>query len=192
MAEKGEKRTQADVHLSTLLTSIKRRRFVVAFVENGGNATAAAEKAGFAVPNVESARLLKDGSVLKAIEYYSGITLQVAGESRDTIMQRTINRARSKMSDYFVTPATATADEWKLKPPHLWTEDQARCVKTVSWTRYGPRLELYDSSASDRHLAEYAGMTQKDDAGLTPEGAASLIAAAMNEMDALDDPEANT
>ena len=178
-----EAKTTKGVDLAKLLRSPKRKKFVIAYCENGGNGTAAAESAGFEFPEQEAVRLLKDAKVIEAIEQYSGVVLAVAGETHNTILQRTINRAKSDIGDYFETTGDVTG---ALKPLHKLTKEQRQCIKKLSWNQHGPVLELHDPSAADAKLAEYMGMTKREDEALTADDAASLIAAAMDRMDAVD------
>lgn len=174
-ANRGEKT------LAELLRSPKRRKFVIAYCENGGNATAAAESAGFAVPNVEGCRLLKDASVVEAIEKHSKIVATVAGETKDTVLGRIINRANADIGDYFLTTEDT---QGVLKSLDLLTKAQRQCIKKLSWNQHGPVLELHDPAQADRDLARLMGLEPRENEALTPDDAASLLAAAFERMDA--------
>jgi len=173
----------SEITLAELLTSPKRRRFVIFYVENGGNGTAAAERADFKAPAQEAVRLLKDAKVREAIAQYARLVTRNSGESRETIIDRELNWASSDIGNYFTTTGDVTG---QLKNLDQLTKRQRQCIKKLSWNRNGPVLELHDPGRANRHLAEYAGMISKDDDALTPDDAASLIAAAMDRMDELD------
>jgi hypothetical protein len=181
-----DKVTNAEARLIDLLRSPKRRTFVIVYVENGGNATAAAEAAGFAFPAVEGSRLLRDAKIIEGIEAHSAIVSRVAGESRDTVLARMMNRANINPQDYFdYTEDTAGT----LKPLNQLTKRQAQCIKKISWNQNGPVVEWHDPAVADRDIATLTGMNVKEDTALTADDAASLIAAALDRMDELDAPE---
>lgn len=186
----------SDVHaqektLAELLSSPKRRKFVIAYCENGGKGTAAAEAAGFAVPDTEACRLLKDAKVLEAIEQHSGVMARVAGESKDTVLSRILNRARGNMQDYFRIRPILDEDgndtgrfTEEMKLIGELTRDESARIKTFFWTAHGPKIELHDPSAADRDYARLTGMEPRENEALTPDDAASLLAAAFERMDA--------
>jgi hypothetical protein len=181
-----DKVTTAEARLIDLLRSPKRRMFVIGYVENGGNATAAAEAAGFAFPAVEGSRLLRDAKIIEGIASHSVIVSSVAGESKNTIIARTMNRANVNPQDYFdFTEDTAGT----LKPLNQLTKRQAQCIKKISWNQNGPVVEWHDPAVADRDLATLMGLNAKEDTALTADDAASLIAAALDRMDELDAPE---
>lgn len=193
----SEKQT-SEARLAELLKAPKRRRFVIAYVENGGNATAAAESAGYAVPNVEGARLLRDASVIEAIEAHTNCVQRVAGESRDTVLNRIRNRANANIQDFFrevpivgddgapvlVNGQALTTNE--LIPITQLPREVAACIKAVVPTAHGTKLELHDASAADRDLARLMGLEPKEQEALSADDAAQLIAAALDRMDELD------
>ena len=193
---------KSEERLASLLRSPKRRKFVIAYVENGGNATSAAEVAGFAVPNVEGCRLLKDASVVEAIERHANIVSNVAGESRDTVLARIRNRANVDPRDYFEIHETASENaegeititrHETLKNVTSLTKAQAQCIKKITWNTQGfPSIEFHDPSAADRDLARLMGLEPKENEVLSPEDAANLIAAAMGRMDELDHSAASS
>jgi hypothetical protein len=172
---------------------------VMFYVENGGNGTAAAEAAGYGAPATAQYDCLKNPKIKEQIKRYAALCTRNAGESRETIIGREVNWAKAKINDYFNDvpliaadgspvldasgqPATTT----EMKPMSEWTDDQARRVKKISWNRNGPVLELHDPMRANRNLAEYNGLTQKEDQALGAEDAANLIAAALDRMDDLD------
>lgn len=198
MAENGNTILNEDeASLADILSAPKRRKFVIAYVDNGGNGTQAALTAGYPEKSAASqaSRMLKDEKVRRAILRYSQSKAAVAGENRDTILERMINRARFDIRDYFETvPIT---DEHgnprlgagniplvteELKPISNLTREQAARIKKLSWNQHGPVLEFHDPAAADRDLANLLGYSRREDENLTPEDAASLIAASMERM----------
>lgn len=201
MAEENTPITEDEASLVELLRSPKRRKFVLYYVDNGGNATQAALSAGYSEKSahVEGSRLLRDDKVRAAIRRYSQATAAVAGENRNTILDRMINRARFDIRDYFET--VPIVDEHgnprlgagniplvteELKPISNLTREQAARIKKLSWNQHGPVLEFHDPAAADRDLANLLGYTKEDDSSLTAEDAAALIAASLAKMDELD------
>lgn len=189
---------EAQAKLTDLLKSKKRRLFVIYYVENGGKHAEAAEAAGFAVPDVEGCRLLRDANVVEAIRRYAAVATNVAGETRDTILARMINRANVDPGDYFETvertigegddARTITVEDWK--PLNKMTKGQRQRIKKISDTQYGRTMEFHDPSAADRDIARLMGLEPKEEHNdLTPEDAASLIASAFERMDETDAQE---
>jgi phage terminase small subunit len=162
-----------------------RARFALEYAKNGGNATQAALAAGYSENSAaqQGSAVLKDDRVQAAIRRHQNALAAVAGESRDTVLAREINWAQANIKDYFITATDTVA---VLKPLEQLTDDQARCIKKLSWNQHGPVLELHDQGRANRNLAEYLGLTQKEGNDLTPEDAASLIAAAMDAMEEVD------
>jgi hypothetical protein len=193
-------KTDADIKLNELLASPKRRRFAIAFAENGGNGTKAAETAGFAHPGQEAHRLLKFDSVQAAIEAHLLVLCSNANESRETILDREANWARADMRDYFTrvpildSEGNQALDPYskqpmsteEMKPVTSLPKHIAQRIKKLSWNRNGPVLELHDPGRANRHLAEYAGMLKQKVSDMTPVEAASAIHDALKEMDKVD------
>lgn len=174
--------------LTSLLRSPKRRKFVIHYVENGGNATLAADAAGYAVGNVEGARLLRDDSVLRAIENHANVVAKVHGENKDTILSRMIDRANVDAADIWLDNAETRAEfaAAGLKHPADLEQGLRRSIKSIAFTAHGPKVEFYPADVADRDLANLLGFLKRDDERLGADDAAQLIAAAMERMDELD------
>lgn len=187
------------IDLAEALSSIKQRKFVMFYVENGGNGTAAAEAAGYGAAAQSAIDCLKNPKIKEQIAKYAALCTRNAAESRETIIGREVNWTKGDVTDYFNDvpvrmddgspvmdasgmPVTTT----ELKPMNEWTKDQASRVKKISWNRNGVVLELHDPMRANRNLAEYNGLTAKEDQALGAEDAAQLIGAAMARMDELD------
>ena len=186
MAESVDKE---ELDLADLLNSPKRRKFVIAYCENGGKITAAAESAGLKCPASQGSRMLKDVKVQEAIARHSAIMARVSGEPRDTIIDRIRNRARANASDIFLVNENTIAEfhAGGLKHPSELPEATQRCIKSIAFNQHGiSKVEFYDASSADRDLANIMGLNQKDNEGLTPDDAASLLAAAFDRMDGTD------
>jgi len=201
MAEENTPITEDEANLADVLASVKMRRFVLAYVDNGGNATKAAIAAGYSEKTArnQGSRLCQREDIQRAIQIYAQAKAAVAGENKDTILDRMINRARFDIRDYFETvPIT---DEHgnprlgagniplvteELKPMSALTRAQAARIKKLSWNQHGPVIEFHDPAAADRDLADLLGYKKEDNSSLTAEDAASLIAASLAKMDELD------
>lgn len=200
VVSKQKDKSDADDVLNELLSSPKRRRFAIAFAENGGNGTKAAETAGFAFPAQEACRLLKFAEVRAAIESHCAVLRSNANESRETILDREANWARSNIKDYFERVPIVNAEgeqrinphtgqpmfTEEMKPLSSLTDEQAKRIKKLSWNREGPVLELHDPMRANRNLAEYAGMLKQKVSDMTPVEAASAIHDALKDMDEVD------
>lgn len=162
-----------------------RARFALEYAKNGGNATQAAIAAGYSENSAaqQGSAVLKDDRVQAAIKRHLNALAAVGGESRDTVLAREINWAQADIRDYFTATGDAVAI---LKPLGQLTDNEARRIKKLSWNQYGPVLELHDPGRANRNLAEYLGLTQKEGNDLTPQDAASLIAAALDAMEETD------
>jgi hypothetical protein len=178
----------SEARLAALLNTPKQRRFVILYVENGGNATAAAEGAGYSHAAVEGCRLLKNDKVLKAIEHHARTVGHVAGENRDTILGRMIDRANADPTQVWLNDER-TRNEFHahgLKHPSELSVELRRSIKSISFTQHGPKIEFYAADAADRDLANIMGYSRREDERLTAEDAAALIAASLDRMDELD------
>lgn len=188
------------ISLADVLTYPMQRKFAIAYAENGGLGTKAAETAGYAHPAQEQVRLLKLPKVQEAIRRHSAIVLRNANESRETILGREANWAEADIQDYFErvpilkddgTPAinsktgremfTTEMKDITSLPKHI-----SQRIKKLSWNREGPVLELHDPGRANRYLAEYAGMLKQKVSDMTPVEAASAIHDALKEMDKVD------
>ena len=199
MSKKADKE-RAKAELNEMLGSPLRRKFAIAFAENGGNGTKAAETAGYACPAVEAVRLLKDEKVLAAIERHIVIMLTNASESRETILAREVNWTKGNIQDYFERVPILDGDGNQRVSPvtgqPMFTEEMkaicdlpepvAKRIRKLSWNREGPVLELHDPGRANRHLAEYAGMLKQKVSDMTPVEAASAIHDALKNMDKVD------
>jgi len=187
------------IDLAEALTSIKQRKFVMFYVENGGNGTAAAEAAGYSAAPQSAIDCLRNPKIQEHIKKYAALCTRNAGESRETIIAREVNWAKGSIKDYFNDVPLIAADgspildasgqpatTVEMKPMSEWTDEQAARVKKISWNRNGVVLELHDPMRANRNLAEYNGLTQKEDQALSADDAANLIGAAMARMDELD------
>ena len=195
----ADDKSKIEADLAEALTSIKQRKFVMFYVENGGYGTAAAESAGYAAPAVSANNNLKIANVKEQIRKYSALCARNSGESRETILDREVNWANVDPGDYFTSVPVLTADgspvldvsgepivTREMKPMEELTKRQRQCIKKLSSNRHGPVLEFHDPMRANRNLAEYNGMLSKEDQALSADDAANLIGAAMARMDELD------
>lgn len=189
--------TEEEARLADVLSSVKMRRFVLHYVDNGGNATKAAISAGYAENSArqQGSRLLQRDDIQQAIRIYAQQKANVAGENKETILDRMINRASLDIRDYFVTvPITDENGEQRIardglplvteemKPFNQLTRAQAGRIKKLSWNQHGPVLEFHCPAAADRDLANLLGYTKAEDTALNAEDAAHLIAASLEQM----------
>lgn len=201
MAEESTPITEDEARLADVLASVKMRRFVLAYVNNGGNATQAAISAGYSEKTArnQGSRLCQREDIQRAIRIYAQCKANVAGEDKDTILDRMINRANLDIRDYFQTIPIVDQDgnprvgaggvplvTEEMKPFNMLTRAQAGRIKKLSWNQHGPVLEFHCPAAADRDLANMMGFAKSEDGALNAEDAASLIGAALHRMDELD------
>lgn len=197
----NETLTEDEARLSEILTTPMQVKFCIAYVENGGHGTRAAITAGYAEKNAAQAasRLLKEDKIQKGVRTYAKAVAKVAGENKETILARTINRAQLDVRDYFIIVPLIGEDgrpvigaggmplaTEEMKRLSDLTTEEAQRVKKLSWNQAGPVIEFHDPAIADRDLANLLGYTKNDDARLGAEDAAALIAAAMEAMDEAD------
>ena len=193
--------TEDEGRLMQLLTGPMQRRFVIHYVDNGGNATQAAISAGYAENSArqQGSRLCQKDDIKAAIAVYARQKAACAGENKETILSRMINRANLNIQDYFVVVPLVNEDGQprigaggiplateEMKRFTDLTPDQGARIKKLSWNQYGPILEFHDPAQADRDLANLLGYSKTDDIGLNAEDAAALIGAALQRMDELD------
>lgn len=199
MAEKSAQLKKNELAMAEALTSIKQRKFVQYYVENGGKGTAAAEAAGYGAPAASANDNLKNSTVLEWIERYAALCTRNSGESRETIIGREVNWASVDPGEFYVSVAVLGNDgtpildpsgqpvtTLEVKPMCELTKAQRQCIKKLANNRHGVVLEFHDPMRANRNLAEYNGLTQKEDQALSADDAANLIGAAMARMDELD------
>lgn len=189
--------TEDEARLADVLSSVKMRRFVLHYVDNGGNATKAAISAGYAENSArqQGSRLLQRDDIQQAIRIYAQAKANVAGENKDTILDRMINRANLDIRDYFMTVPILDQNgvqregaggvplvTEEMKPFNLLTRQQGARIKKLSWNQHGPVLEFHCPAQADRDLANLLGYTKTEDTALNAEDAAHLIAASLEQM----------
>lgn len=130
----------------------KQRLFVSYYLgESNGNATDAARRAGFAHPNVQSARLLVNVSIRVAID----ARLDEAAIPAKEVLARLSDMAAADMGD-FVSVDKAGGFALDLKRAKL--QGRLHLVKKLSHTKYGVAIELHDAQAALEKLGRHRGL----------------------------------
>jgi Terminase small subunit len=124
--------------------------------ESQGNATDAARRAGYSVPNVASAKLVVKASIRSAIE----AKLTEAAIPAEEVLARLTDHATTSLEDFV-----------RIDKRKRLTIDFARakelgrlhCVKKLRRGKYGWELELYDAQAALVQLGKYHGLFDRID-----------------------------
>jgi len=116
----------------------KRQLFVEAYIASGCNATEAARRAGYAAPAEEGYRLLRIAQVAEAIRERVEAAKECMGA--DEVLARLTEQARSTLDDFLDGEQIDFDKARDLGKMHL--------LKSISWTKYGPRIEVYDAHAA--------------------------------------------
>lgn len=129
----------------------RQRDFVLAYVGNArGNAERAAQAAGYANPNRDGSRLLRDGRIRAAIaellEPLITPSLMVLRELNDIALA-------SYPDVYACIDKDGNMDWAKLNESGL-----THVVKSITRTRQGIKIELHDKLEALRILARYHGL----------------------------------
>jgi hypothetical protein len=148
--------------------NFRQRMFVEKYLgECNGNATEAARLAGYASPNVQSARLLDNVSIKAAIDARVSEAAMTANE----VLARLSDQASADISDFVDVrfPGEFTIDLVKAKEM-----GKLHLIKKIVPTKYGISIELHDSQAAlaqlgryhklfvDRHEHNFSQMTDED------------------------------
>jgi hypothetical protein len=136
------------------LLSLRQRRFVTAYFANGGNATRAAEAAGFPHPNKSGSQLLRRSAVRRAI----AARFRQVGMTEAEICARLALHARADIGDVLdIDPNTGAASYNLAK---ALDRGIIGAVRRVSLDENGraTAIEMYDAGAALATLAKIAGL----------------------------------
>lgn len=118
------------------------------FVENylaTWNATRSAEKAGFAWPDKQGPRLLKDPLVQRAIEERMNAAAMPANE----VLARLTQQARADFGEFLLSNGEV---DWEK------ARNNGYLIKSVTKSPRGTRVEIYDAQAALLALARHHGL----------------------------------
>jgi hypothetical protein len=130
----------------------RQKKFLAAYLVNGGNATAAAREAGYANARVEGYRLTRVPAISAAIKEH----LDAAAMSAEEVLARLADHARGDLADFI---DIGRSGRWKLDLKKAEKLGLLHLVKKISYDRKGnPTLELHDAQAALQLLAKHHGL----------------------------------
>jgi len=203
-----------DVNEPGFRWTLKRHKFVRFYVHNGGDAKAAAEKAGFAESTGEAygPHLLTQAPIRKAIQKLLRDLLRKEGLAEESIIAKwrlwTEGDAYDYVKEEFVRPLTDNDGEiirneagqvvmdeqgprvLVAKGPSELTKEQKARVKKISITNnnngQNVSIEMRDADKAVDRLAEYLGILKGEGTAMGAEEAARLIRETVALMDDAD------
>jgi len=134
-----------------------RRRFIDAYITNGGNATNAAIQAGYSPKSATSkgSQLLREVNVSSALQARRAeINAALGLDAEETLRQaRVIERANLNV---FLD------GKGRVLPPAEWPAEWRCAVQSYEWTRYGPKIKLFEKASARDLLAKNQGLLKED------------------------------
>ena len=141
-------RDRVETAVNGSVTGLSRmmRVFLIEYLVHG-NATKAAETAGYANPSQQGSRLTRNKKILAAIDQYFHAQELTAAQ----VIARLSEQARAAYSDYLNGDGTVDLAEMKrVEMMHL--------VKAVRPTAHGLVVEFYDAQTALVHVGRYHGL----------------------------------
>lgn len=132
-----------------------RREFLIDYLAHG-NATKAAEAAGYAHPDKQGPRLRKHPSILAAIDEYFHALEMPARE----VITRLTEQARAEYADYM---SVNKDDVVIVDLKKLLADDKGHLIKSTKWVRtglddYTQMIEFYDAHQALVDIGRYHGL----------------------------------
>lgn len=174
MTSKQIKLSTEQLELASKLTTLQRK-FVIALVKPGANQTSAAKEAGCNCTTDESFASVGK-TMFKKVQvraFYNSLMESIASDSvmtRQEAVERLSKSARATIHDVctFKLVEVVTKDlegNDKVEFNTVWemkcTEDidpvVAAAIKSVTFTKNGPKIEMYDSNGSIKILSDMQG-----------------------------------
>jgi phage terminase small subunit len=122
----------------------KKRRFIEYYLQSW-NATRAAKEAGYAFPDRQASRILKDADVVAAVKE----RMQEVAMETDEILARLSQQARADISQYLLSNGEPNWEAIR-RAGHL--------VKRVAKNRNGWVVELHDAQSALALMAKARGL----------------------------------
>ena len=144
----------------------KRRVFVEEYLRCW-NATEAARRAGYAYPRRQGHRLLTNVDIQARVKE----RIQEKAMSADEVLLRLAEQAKGDMADFVnIEVRGGILDFQKAKNLGL-----THLIKSVSWSKSGVRIELYDAQSALSLLGKHHGLFKDRIEHSGPEGGAVVI-----------------
>lgn len=113
--------------------SVMQRRFLVEYLIHG-NASKAAESAGYSYPDRQGWRLRQNDQIRAAIDEFFHAQEMTAAE----VVARLSQQAKAEYADYINPDGTVDLAQLKL-------DGRMHLVKKITQSQYGPQVEFYDA-----------------------------------------------
>ena len=171
MAKKDISFTEKQMELASKLTPLQRK-FIIELIKPNTSQRQAYIKAGgkAATPEAQDAaasRMLSDVKVKAFYEAMMEVQTINSIMTRDEALERLSKSARIKITDVctfkYVEFTDKETDEvymntvWTMKDAEDIDPDVAACIKSVTFTKTGPKIELYDANGSIKMLSDIQG-----------------------------------
>lgn len=171
MTSKQIKLSTEQLELASKLTTLQRK-FVIALVKPGANQTSAAKEAGCNCTTDESFASVGK-TMFKKVQvraFYNSLMESIASDSvmtRQEAIERLSKSARATIHDICTFELKQVGEDEDGNPvmQTVWTmkhsEDIdpviAASIKSVTFTKTGPKIEMYDSNGSIKILSDLQG-----------------------------------
>lgn len=135
----------------------RARRFVEAYIANGGNATSAAIQAGYSPRSAynQGYRLMKDDEVGRLLEQRKQQVAKRLEISTERILRKLVAIAEADVSQFLDSKGA-------ILPPSEWPAEARGAVQSLKWGRFGPEIKLHDSKGAVEIAMKHLGLFEKD------------------------------
>lgn len=188
MTKKQPSFTPEQMELAAKLTSLQRKFIIELIKPNTSQRQAYLDAGGTAkTPESQDAAASRMLSDVKVKPFYDSLLEEKTINSimtRDEALERLSKSARIKITDIcdfkYVsftdkeTDETYTNTVWTMKDAEDIDPDVAACIKSVSFTKTGPKIELYDANGSIKLLSDMQGWNAPKKTELTGEGGKAM------------------
>lgn len=171
MAKKDISFTEKQMELASKLTPLQRK-FIIELIKPNTSQRQAYIKAGGKAKgdkaqDASASRMLTDVKVKAFYEAMMEVQTINSIMTRDEALERLSKSARIKITDIctfkYVELTDKETDEvymntvWTMKDAEDIDPDVAACIKSVTFTKTGPKIELYDANGSIKMLSDIQG-----------------------------------
>lgn len=171
MAKKDISFNEKQMELASKLTPLQRK-FIIELIKPNTSQRQAYIKAGGKAKgdkaqDASASRMLTDVKVKAFYEAMMEVQTINSIMTRDEALERLSKSARIKITDVctfkYVEFTDKETDEvymntvWTMKDAEDIDPDVAACIKSVTFTKTGPKIELYDANGSIKMLSDIQG-----------------------------------
>lgn len=171
MAKKDISFNEKQMELASKLTPLQRK-FIIELIKPNTSQRQAYIKAGGKAKgdkaqDASASRMLTDVKVKAFYEAMMEVQTINSIMTRDEALERLSKSARIKITDVcdfkYVEFTDKETDEvymntvWTMKNAEDIDPDVAACIKSVTFTKTGPKIELYDANGSIKMLSDIQG-----------------------------------